>query len=89
MKKHIYIASIFASLLVFSACQKDELEQMGVNNTPLESEAKMHDAEATHSDKTTGVLKDRVKKVGEIDIMVKEVSDGDEESDDDESNVSD
>lgn len=88
--KKIYLIA-FASLftVVFSSCQKDELQTLGVNHQHDSDPAeKVADTDPIQSDDVTSE-DSKVVDINEIPISVKEVSDGDDESDDDEIKVTD
>jgi hypothetical protein len=86
--KHSLIIGVIAGVLITSlfSCQKTEIEALGINDQ-LGAEERISTCEPTihESDES---IRDRKKITeDEIDIIVKEVSDGDDESDDDDVNA--
>ena len=83
MKKAIYILATAAFVMVLSSCQKDEFEEIMIQRS-AETEAGAYggqDEVFEQDDLEERALPIRIKKTKTG--VVKEVSDGDEESDDD------
>lgn len=89
MKKRIYIASILAVSIGFVSCQKTEFEELIISTANDNEEAKISKEQITSfSDPNISTAEDDlILDDPYVTGLVKEVSDGDEESDDDE-NVS-
>jgi hypothetical protein len=83
MKKVIHISLIALFTLGVASCQKDELDRLGVAPAKEELNERIADDDPTQSEHNAKLKRQKIK-TDEIDISVKEVSDGDEESDDDE-----
>lgn len=83
MKQLVHISLIAVFFAGLSSCQKNELERLGITPAAEESTERVAEDDPTQSEHNANVKRRKVK-IDEIDINVKEVSDGDEESDDDE-----
>lgn len=90
MKNRLYISTLIAVLLGATSCQKTELQDLYESSSEVEEQRAADESQITTSqdgsiitDEPRVILRDRIEVTG----VVKEVSDGDEESDDDE-NVS-
>lgn len=87
MKKHLIIGAVCGFLLsTFFSCQKAELEELGINDQ-IRAEERISTCEPTIHESDEAVRDRKKITEDEIDIIVKEVSDGDDESDDDDVNA--
>lgn len=87
MKNRFYISTLIVVMLGVTSCQKKEFQELYETSSELEEQRAADESQITTSqngsiitDEPRMILRDHIEVTG----MVKEVSDGDEESDDDE-----
>ena len=85
MNKIRYIAIITAGLFILSSCQKDDFQEAfdRADETVLHSESTLPDANSNEANANDDNPPRDVTDEDPVDIFVKEVSDGDDESDND------
>lgn len=89
MKQNVYIASIAFTALLFAACEKTEFNEL-MDGDALQEEARNSDAsfDATERRGTNAKWVPVETEEPTTPGVVKEVSDGDDESDDDDTSNS-
>ncbi len=87
MKNRFYISTLIVVMLGVTSCQKKEFQELYESSSEIEEQRVADESQITTSqdgsfitEEPRLILRDRIEVTG----VVKEVSDGDEESDDDE-----